>query len=343
MSHSLQPLDQLIEDVINASNMQCGYECSDDLRDAFNAIAEHPRAADSQPIIAERLCEVESASGAGLLAVWLGAGVEGGANPDTTGRPVLDTLMKWAATVETIDADEEANENEDEECDGPAVDPDTVAGMELLGQGLVAHVSRSGALHDQIANDPRIISELERVEHISAGPMWVLELIRKRSGTLLVIHVEQRRGFRMKYENLSNCFHLFTLLQDAIAGVKLPGSQRPSEELIAVAKGQRAAECYDDAWFHYGIGTHPSADLGTSVWGEASPDSIPTVDGQQVLLLWPPIMASRGWGAGFFGPFLMARPPAVILEEELPAAEVQHWCKRLKLPDPVASPWWKFW
>ncbi|MCM2373039.1 hypothetical protein [Aporhodopirellula aestuarii] len=334
-------LQDLIDDVINAAGMQRGEQCSDDLRDTLNSLAEHPRRGDARVAIAGRLGEIDSAAGAGFLAVWLGAGVEGGADPEMTARPILDALLKWSATVETgPDSDEGNNDDRQEEEEA---DPETIVGMEMLGQGLVAHVSRSPSLRDNMAADARITAELERVEHVSAGPMWVLELLRKCSGSLVVIHIERRRGFRVTYENISNCFHLFTLLQDALSGAKMARGKRVSPQLLAVANGQTMEDCHDNAWWHYGVGTHPAADLAGSVWGEASPNSIPSVDGQQVLLLWPPILSSRGWGAGFFGPFLMASPPSVSIVEDLSQDEVQQWWRTLELPEADPPPWWKFW
>ena len=77
------------------------------------------------------------------------------------------------------------------------------------------------------------------------------------------------------------------------------------------------------------------------VFGEAGPESIVEIDGAQVLLLWPPIMQSRGWNAGFFGPLIVAAPPAVEVIEELAAEEVQRWRERLQLPEAKKKRWWR--
>ena len=336
MTSSDSTLERLSDDVIAAASSQRGADCPDELRDALNVIGGHESHGDLRLMIASRLGEVTNASGTGLLAVWLGAGVERGDDPLQTGEAILNSLLHWAGSVETL-PDEGVDDDE------PELDSELVAGLEMLGQGLVAHLSRSPEMLQRISTDNDVVTELERVQHASAGPTWVLELLQKRSGTLVVIHVEERRGFHVSYQSLSNCFHLFTLLQAALADVKMPGSKRVSSKTLAAARGETMTECQDESWWHYGIGNCPSADLGGSIWGEANPDSIPEIDGQQVVLLWPMIMSSRGWGAGFFRPFLQASPPAVTVTSELTDGEMEQWCLKLSLPAATPPPWWKFW
>jgi len=69
---------------------------------------------------------------------------------------------------------------------------------------------------------------------------------------------------------------------------------------------------------------------------------IPKIEGQQVLVLWPMILGSRSWDAGFFGPHLHGTPPAVTVDAEFTDEQLQDWWSKLKLPAP-AKPWWKFW
>ncbi len=338
MNASPSPSNVLIDQVVAAANAQFGSELSQDLREAMNAFAGHPDFAAARHAIAQRLIDIRSCTGAGFLAVWFGAAAENGAEPESAGRDILETMLKWSRTVETP-----PDQDSDEAIEDEEIDPEINCGLEMLGQGLVAHVSRSPALHQQLSDSPLVIEELERIEHLSAGPMWVLELLRKRSGELVVIHVEQRRGYRVSYQNLSNCFHLFTLLQSAMADVKAPDTKRVPPLLKAVALGEQQDDVHDDAWWHYGIGTCPTADFGGSIWGEATLDSIPEIEGEQIVLLWPMLLSSRGWGAGFFGPFLQALPPMVTVVSELTDEEVARWTDRLKLPAIHSKPWWKFW
>ena len=328
----MKSLDELIANILAAASAQRGAQFSNELRDAINAIDDSSDFRDARLRIAPRLAGLDSAMGAGFLAVWLGGGVEGGLDPEPTTLPILDAMLKWTRTIRT---DPEGINKEEP-------DADTILGLERLGQGLVAHLARAPAQRVQLAAREQVIAELERVEHISAGPLWVLELLRKRSGTLWVIHVEGRKGVRVVYENISNCFHLFTLLQGALAG-KMPGAKRASQQVLAVARGEVAGTAGDSAWWHYGVGPCPKADLAGSVWGEANPDSIPKIDGQQVVLLWPMVLSSRSWDAEFFGPFLMASPPSVTVTEELTTSQIDEWWARLGLPTIPQKPWWKLW
>ncbi len=62
-----------------------------------------------------------------------------------------------------------------------------------------------------------------------------------------------------------------------------------------------------------------------------------------MLLLWPPILRSRSWEAGFFGPYLQAMPPSVAVTDELNSEQVDSWWAKLKLPKLEKKSKWKFW
>jgi hypothetical protein len=68
---------------------------------------------------------------------------------------------------------------------------------------------------------------------------------------------------------------------------------------------------------------------------------IPVVDGSQVLLAWPPILKSRTWDAGFFGPHLEAMRADAVLDRELSAAESQAWLENLGAAS--EKKWWRWW
>ncbi len=112
---------------------------------------------------------------------------------------------------------------------------------------------------------------------------------------------------------------------------------------LAVARGEAFEAASDSACWHYGRGDLPKSDISGSIWGEGSPSQIPRIDGTQVLLLWPPILGSRSWEAGFFGPYLQAMPPSVSVSDELNSEQVDAWWAKLKLPTLEKKPKWKFW
>jgi hypothetical protein len=334
MSEPNEALKLLVGNVLAAACTQSNGPFCDALRDALNALARSGSLAEGRRAVASQLSKVTSPVGAGNLAVWLGAGVEAGIDPEPTALPILDAMLRWTRTLQTT--------SEGELAPDQLRAAETLAGLEELGQGLVAHLARSPSHRTYLQAREDWTAELERVEQLTPGSGWVLELLRKRSGQLVVLHVEQRRGFRVTYENLSNCFHLFTLLQAALDG-KVPDARAAEARSLAVARGEAFEAASDSACWHYGRGDVSEASFAGSIWGEGSPSEIPQIDGTQVLLLWPPLLGSRSWDAGFFGPYLQAMPPSVVISEELTAEQVDAWWAKLKLPMLEKKPKWKFW
>jgi hypothetical protein len=359
-----------------AAERQRGPTHSSDLRLALNDLTDLSDVDDAA--IAGLIPELSSPTGAGLLAVWLGARVEHGSDPGGAGRPIAEAFLKWSRTIETSpedgdDADEDRPQPDQATiagmrglgqalvpllarwphlrrwfdrisvrlrrtsgvADRPRPDQETIAGMQLLGQALVAHLARSQHLRRWFAEADEVYSELLRVEHLSIGAVWLLTLLRQRSGKIVVLNVRHRNGVVVRYDNIVTCFHLFTLLQAALADV-MPDAQKVSKDLLDIARGNQRGTGHDAAWWHYGQAHAAEPSLAASVWGEAGPDSISNVDGQQVLLLWPPILKWRSWNAGFFLPILYACPPNIEVMEVLPSAEVEAWWVRLGLA-PVAG------
>jgi hypothetical protein len=316
---------QKISALGTAARHQRGLEPTSDLRRALNDLAGLADIDDAA--IADLLAELGSPTGAGFLAVWLGARVEGGGDPDRTCRTIVETLLKWSRTIKT--GPDGAAEG-DSRGDLPLSGEETIAGMQLLGMALVAHLARAPHLRRWCAETNEIGNELRRVEHHSIGAEWVLELLRQRSGEIIVLNVKHRIGVVIRYNNISNCFHLFTLLQGALTTV-MPDAQNVSEQLLDIARGKRQGEGYDRAWWHYGEARAATPSLAESVWGEAGPDSISSIDGRQVLLLWPPIMRSRSWHTSCFPPILHACPPGVEVAEVLSSSAVEAWWLRLSL------------
>jgi hypothetical protein len=223
----------------------------------------------------------------------------------------------------------------------PDIDSDLLRGLEMLGQSAVAHLLRDEDLIISLRNNELAYQVLTVAEEWSAGAMWILEILRQRSGEMIVLHGLEEKGYRVHYHNLSNCFHFFTLLQGAFGKKMMPGGKMPAERTIAAAIGDAQTEAHDYAWWHYGQGTSSSPTLTSMVFGEAPLDSIEMIEGKQVLLLWPPVLESRGWDGGFFSPYLAAAPPSVRIVDELKVEKIQEWRERLKLPATRKRSWWR--
>jgi hypothetical protein len=313
-----------VDAVVQAASAQRVDGYSDEFRDALNQLVELPST--DRPRLGELLTQalpnIEAPIGAGLLAVWFGSGVENGADPDATTIPILRTMIQWTQKIITAP--------EDSEKDDPEPDEEILTGVQFLGQALVAHLGHSRPLRDKVAAKPDVLKEFERVSHLAVGATWVAELLLQQSGELLVLHGEHPIGVRVRYENLTNCFHLFTLIQGELAAI-MPDAETPQPDVLAVARGESFDKVHDVAWWHFGPGNCSKADAKSSVWGEARLDSIPSIDGVQVMILWPKVLESRGWSGTFFGPYLQASPPSVSLQNQLSDDEVAEWRERIGL------------
>ncbi|MGF1510298.1 MAG: hypothetical protein ACFB9M_12435 [Myxococcota bacterium] len=316
----------VVRRILKEARAHRGGSPSQNFRQALNAALSTEERDAVWGEVASSLAQVTNPEGMGYLAVWMGSAVESGMDP----KPFIPPL--WSSFLRMME-------------DGVRLDDSHHArGLELLGRGLVAHLARAPSLRNELAQNAGVLDRLEELSPRSVGIHWVLELLRKCSGTLHVLHGQASVGVTVSYENLSNCFHLFTLLQLALQAV-MPGASKVESETIDSALGLPRDNVKDAAWWHYGQPCVPRAELGASIWGESSPRSIASVDGVQVLLLWPPLLGRRSWDQGFFRPFLEAAPPSVRLTAQMGDAEVQRWRSRLGLPDaaPPTRRWWAFW
>ena len=203
-----------------------------------------------------------------------------------------------------------------------------IGALPRLCQSVVTHLARLPATRARLQNDDALVERLAAVGHWSFGLAWVEEALRRRSGYVTLLHVPTQRGLRMRYENISTCFHLFSLLQIAI-GEDLPGGRVADAEVARVARGEDYVEVRDQAWWHFGSPRCKTPELMGSIWGETSPVAIPAVNGEQIILLWPPIFQSKTWSSGFFGGHLQALPAQVVIEETLSPEVCRQWLSTL--------------
>ncbi len=329
-----QEVEAAIAMSLSLANRHEGHEFNPALVAEINAL-EEDLLPEAYSTLAERLIEVENPVGAGYLAIFLGAQVEGGSDPLSSGWHLLMAMMKWTRTIITDDESDAAS----------APDEDLLFGLEHFGRGVVAHFTRSPELHDRLVADESIQQEIFRLEHLSNGCMWLAQILRQTSGEITMLHVASRRGVRVKYENLSNAFHFFTIFQSRIGEV-IPGAQAAPDHVISAALGESENQNgqIDCASWHYGQATSPTAELMASVWGEGSLEEVAEIDGEKVILLWPKIMENRTWDSGFFGPIIHSALPNVEILKVLEKREVEEWFERLGTHVRTAKkPFWKFW
>ena len=334
-------LIQLTDALRRAANIHESDDFSDPLRESINALmdASEDDGADVIETVCRLLNEVESGYGAGMLAIWLGAMVEQGHPPDASAQAVRDSFVYWAGQIETHD-DSEPTEGK----------KGAFLAIEKCAQSLVAHYSRSEDLLTKLREDQVMVGEIERLAADCSGAQWLDQLICQASGDLVVLNVERQEGAIVRYENLSNCFHLFTLLQGAFSHW-LPVRKQPTNTILECARGIALEDERDYARWHFGQLEHSLPATESWVWGEAHPSTIKSLHGQQVLLIWPMLLESRGWDAGFFSPQLKCRVPDVKIVRTLSADEYAGWKEKLNLPNlgsrlthsSTNRPWWRFW
>lgn len=283
--------------------------------------------------------------GASWLAVVIAATIEHGGEADLTTDAVLSLFLSWLPKLPIIDNDEEAVESYPEPTSEQS---ELLSALPYLSQSLVAHLSRMPLIRAELAGDVELLNRLDELSGYSHGITWIHELLLRQSGSLVLLHMPSQTGLRIKYENIGNCFHLFSLIQHVV-GNQISGAKTPNLSIAAAALGDSQDQVSDNAWWHYGSPLSATPALLASIWGEATISSIPEINGEQVILLWPPVLQSRSWDAGFFNPQLEAAKPNVSVINRLSPEEFQAWLRNLGINTDEQSnkktnrAWWKFW
>jgi hypothetical protein len=312
--------DPVLADLLSESRNYAGDQPGESLRRVTRAFFQR---ADSDPAIlrsaAEALPTLPPAA-AGWIALALGSAVESGKDPALTTPALLQFLRSWFARLPVP-----------EEESFPDPTPEQQGLIETLRpvcQSVVAHLARLPAERQRLVEDMAFLDRLADLESYSHGPGWVREALLRSSGTLIVLHPPSGSGLELRYENVATNFHLISLLQTAV-GTRIPGGREPDPKIAAAARGQTNDDVYDEAWWHYGDPRSKTPELRKSIWGEGLVTEIPLINGARVMLLWPPIVESRSWDRGFFGPHLQALPANVVVKEELSRESRREWFEAL--------------
>ncbi|MBB6485347.1 hypothetical protein [Rhizobium lusitanum] len=292
----------------------------------FNAVAQAFYAsAKAQPKIAARAARELSRlppPGAAILANMLGTIVEKGGAVERSGAAVWDLYMAWLPQIHRGFAGrKELSPRQRQLLDA----------FQLLGQSAVSHLSAMPQERKLAAGNKALMAQLAELQDYTPGAAWVRQVLLSRSDALLVLHLPSRQGFRLRYDNIVNCFHLFTLIQAAF-GETLPGGRAPNRFIIDMARCVTVAEeGNDEPWWRYET-VQPDRSGLVEISGEASVDTIARIDGRQVILLSAPIEGAALWDTSFFTPQLFAMPANVVLEEALTAQEAEEWLAKFGVP-----------
>lgn len=321
--------DPVLDELLRASRAHAGKEPTEELKQASRAFLLR---ADTDSAILRAAADAFPPlppAGAGWLAIVLGTAIERGQSAAVSAPALLQFLRSWLTKLPKPEITED--EAGEELASFPKPTPEQHALFEALPrvcQGLVAHLARLPHERAALVEDMALLERLADIEGYSNGPGWVREALLRSSGTLILLHPTSGSGLKVRYENVATCFHLFSLLQTAV-GTRIPGGRQPDPAIAAAARGHTNAETYDEAWWHYGDPASKTADIHHSIWGEGLVREIPVVNGSRVMLLWPPIMQSRSWDEGFFGPHLQALPADVVVEEDLSPESCRAWLRTL--------------
>lgn len=247
---------------------------------------------------------------------------------------------------------------------------------EYFRLGLIAHLSRSKKLrraareHAQFLEQTRIADEAAGLDRSYLEVM--LQVLDDEQ--LVVLHVEQGKGFEIRISGIAGNFQLHTLLADALICATSEGmvtGEAPSDLAVAQCRdaevsnggGEHVTGAFN-LWNWNGIqadGCLPSGHADSHHWisGEGCPADIYPFEERRVVLLGRPSY-QRFWVAGrtFSG-----MSGEMTVERRLSDTEVESWLNRLaKAAHPAVSnvaaspvlkplaaevaprakPWWQF-
>lgn len=246
----------------------------------------------------------------------------------------IGTLVEYGATAEL--AAEAVLRRLDAVLLEPVADSARQARIvKFFGLAAMALLSRSASVRRTARRLPRFHAAVNDAGAAETGFIArTLELVDDLP--LLVLNVERQEAVKLRLDAIASIFHFMTLLADRFP--EWCGDDPPDPEVSAIARGEvpLTQRVDDHARFHLfdysGLDRHP----GSSLWGEASPASIPVLDGEHVVILGKKLFGSRSWDADFFANFHDALRSGIRVEAKLSAAEYEHWIARVRaqLPKP---------
>lgn len=208
--------------------------------------------------------------------------------------------------------------------------------------GLIAHLSRSKPLRSAARAQSKFLEHTRRADQAAGCEQSFLSTMLQvlDDEPLLVMHVEQRKGYAMRMSGIADNFQLQTLLGGALidpaVGGKLPG-KAPTALAVAQCRDVEAGESGGEhvigafnLWNWGAMRADASLPDGLSglehwIWGEGCPADIARFEALRVILLGAPSY-QQGWRAGrtFSG---MAGE--LTIERQLSDDEVGAWLYRL--------------
>jgi hypothetical protein len=279
---------------------------------------------------------------ASRVAMASGIIVEWGADPSIAIAAMLERLPAQLASAATV----VAQINAGNEAALFAKSPDAVKawrGLRYMVMPAMTMLCLNIELRLLARRNANLLGQLDLLAPHHREVMFLHRLLNLADGEeLIIIHPPENKGFRVRLEAVASSFHLFSLLQGVLVGDPAKGmlaGPRPNRKVIATATGEIPHDrlITDSAIWHYynwtGLqpdGTLAAMPMTTWVMGEAMPGEIPLFGGERVVLLGPPVLASRGWDSSFFTNLHDALRSQVEVVEMLSLDEVELRLKRIR-------------
>jgi hypothetical protein len=317
--------DATLEELIECCRQYDGNEPGQELIDASNAFLNVASNDNSIIVNAANALGMLPPLGAGWMSGLLGFIVEHGVSPNYSLDSLLTLYLNWLDLLCKVKANID-NAPHDNDISGIS------NAFTSVSRSLVTHLASAPSKRNELFSNSEVISKLEDIQSTQIGACWVLEAISRYSDKVILVHPKSGIGLKINYENVSTCFHLFSLLQVCVEK-RIPEGRTPQEDVKKALLGQADKLVYDFAWWHYGNAHSPTPNIMTSIFGEENVRSIPRLNGQQVIILWDNILNRRSWDSSFFGPYLQALPSKCVIENEL------LYAVGIKQP----KPWWRIW
>lgn len=204
------------------------------------------------------------------------------------------------------------------------------------GLAAKAMLSDSG-VRSAVRADPSALDGLSQIVEALSTRLSefgeVAELLRMAEvSRVLVLDRASWRGFRVRFDGVSDNFQLHTLLADALIGkegFRLSGTRPDPRWVVASQDGQvdPLADVVRGEWDLVGGD-------GTWVGNEVCPGDIPVVDGERVLVLEPQSL-THSWRAGRRHPHIVG---VLTVLSELHAEETAAWWARIHPAGSVRHP-----
>jgi hypothetical protein len=215
-------------------------------------------------------------------------------------------------------------------------------GEESFRLGLIAHLSRSKDLRRAARVKPEILDQTLKADEAAGNYRSFLATMLQvlDDEPLLVLHVEERKGFDIRISGIADNFQLHTLLGGTIIGSPAKGlvtGQAPSKRAVEACRDGNGADENATGAFNLWNWTGLQSDRclpadqteGSHhwIWNEGCPADIASFEGRRVVLLGPPPYL-RHWSPGRIFPGMVGE---LTVERSLSQTEVEDWLHRLAI------------